>query len=353
MNKQLESYIEALRKFLRILPEEIRDFGIADGHDSASFKAGLETISGNRVFGDIEEALRDVPEKHNIINWEEAFHGQDEAIDWLFEPFIERGTVTSLYSDAGIGKSLLSLDIALQVVRDHGTVVYVDDENTTKNVVSRLKDMGAVPGELDKLVMCSAGGLHPLDTKAGGQDLIALAASQGADLVVLDTTMRMIEGGENDSDTFHHFGQHTVSPLKSLGFAVLRLDHAGKDASRGQRGSSAKGTVEDSVWRLSQEKTIFGECLKLINEKDRAGHAIAKEIEIERHVSPVLWHEWKLPGESRFDALVKALDKLNVIDSVGRPTAEKALRDAGITFKNSTLAEAVRFRKNRTTSKPF
>ena len=38
--------------------------------------------------------------------------------------------------------------------------------------------------------------------------------------------------------------------LKQRGATWVRLDHAGKDLDRGQRGSSAKGDDVDVVWRL-------------------------------------------------------------------------------------------------------
>jgi hypothetical protein len=73
-----------------------------------------------------------------------------------------------------------------------------------------------------------------------------------ASLVVLDTTTRMVQGRENDSDTFLQLYRCSLVPLKSRGITVLRLDHPGKDESRGQRGSSAKDGDCDTIWRLTE-----------------------------------------------------------------------------------------------------
>ena len=69
---------------------------------------------------------------------------------------------------------------------------------------------------------------------------------------MLDTSSRMVQGKENDSDTFIQLYRCSLVPLKRRGITVLRLDHPGKDESRGQRGSSAKDGDVDTIWRLAK-----------------------------------------------------------------------------------------------------
>jgi hypothetical protein len=70
--------------------------------------------------------------------------------------------------------------------------------------------------------------------------------------VVIDTTSRAVEGEENDANTIRGFYRHTGIKLKAAGIGWARLDHAGKDVERGQRGSSAKNDDVDVVWKLSR-----------------------------------------------------------------------------------------------------
>jgi hypothetical protein len=56
--------------------------------------------------------------------------------------------------------------------------------------------------------------------------------------VVIDTVSRAIDGEENSNDTW----------LNQLGIAMIRLDHSGKDETKGMRGGSAKSGDVDAVW---------------------------------------------------------------------------------------------------------
>ena len=84
---------------------------------------------------------------------------------------------------------------------------------------------------------------HDLDTREGGAALLAYALSVGADLVVVDTMSRAVRGPENDADTVQNFYRATGGLLKGHGIALLRFDHAGKDAEKGQRGAARPKTT--------------------------------------------------------------------------------------------------------------
>ena len=90
----------------------------------------------------------------------------------------------------------------------------------------------------------------PLDSAAGGQCLLEEAIKVQAQLVVIDTLIRTVSGEENSADTIKDFNRYTGTPLKANGIALLRIDHAGKDLARGQRGTSAKRDDVDVVWLL-------------------------------------------------------------------------------------------------------
>ena len=234
----------------------------------------------------------------------------------LIEPFLEVGTINALFGPPGTGKSLLTLEIALRLVREGRTVVYVDDENRVIDLVERLQAFGAAPGELDRLRAYSFAGLPPLDTDRGGQHLLALAATAGADLVVLDTTSRMVDGSENDADTFLRLYRKSLIPLKGRGITALRLDHPGKDESRGQRGSSAKDGDVDTTWRI---KAITATTFRLEREKTRNGHG-EPEIELHRRFEP-LRHEWAARDHPPEMELAGQLDDLGIPRNAGRPAA--------------------------------
>src|SRR5690606_29839754 len=74
----------------------------------------------------------------------------------------------------------------------------------------------------------------------------------GAKFVVIDTTGRAVKGEENDAHTYQDFYRCTGLLLKQQGIGWVRLDHAGKDANLGQRGSSAKNDDVDIVVKLTR-----------------------------------------------------------------------------------------------------
>ena len=128
-------------------------------------------------------------------------------------------------------------------VKELITVVYLDYEMTRSDLIERLTSFGYSHGEdYLRLHYLLAPGLGAdLDTYEGGEALVAYCRNVGADLCVIDTTRK--------------FDLHTGRLLKFYEIAFMRLDHAGKDKARGQRGSSAKNDDVDIVWELSRTDT--------------------------------------------------------------------------------------------------
>ncbi len=208
-------------------------------------------------------------DRNGLVDWSTIWGAVAAGEDWLVEPLLPARRATVTYSPAGAGKSLLALDVAVRLAtgarvlaRPAGApaeVLYLDFEQTEDDLIERLAAMGYGPeSELSHLRYYLLPSLPPLDTAEGGAAVIALARKYAAVLVVIDTTARVISGGENDADTFLGLYRHTIMPLKAEGRAVWRLDHAGKDLERGQRGSSAKRDDVDAVFELTagDENTV-------------------------------------------------------------------------------------------------
>jgi hypothetical protein len=281
------------------------------------------------------------------VDWPRAWKDQPDDVQWLIEPVLEAGTVNALFAKVDTGKSLIALEWSLRLVREGRTVVYVDEENRISDVVDRLKAFGAEPGELARLLLYSFAELPPLDTMSGGIHLLAIAATASAGLVVLDTTTRMVQGRENDSDTFLALYRCSLVPLKSRGITVLRLDHPGKNEERGQRGSSAKDGDCDTIWRLTE--VTKGLKYRLHREKNRSGHAPdSGVVEVDRRYDPVR-HVWAVPDRSReieaVGQLCGQLDRLGIPPSAGRDKCRTALNEAGIPISNDLLGRVIRQRR--------
>lgn len=208
-----------------------------------------------------EQEIQPVEQLYPTLNWHKLWADETED-DWILEPLLPARRLVALYSPAKVGKSLFMLELAVAISRGDKflnalpdrphRVLYVDMENDPKgDVVTRLQDMGYRPSDLDQLLYLSFPRLPYLDTAMGALQLIAVIDAYDVDVVVIDTISRIVSGEENDNDTWLNFYRHTGLALKARGVAAIRLDHTGKDQTKGMRGGSAKYGDVDAVWSMT------------------------------------------------------------------------------------------------------
>jgi hypothetical protein len=218
------------------------------------------------------DTLPGVRDRLPRLDWE-ALWADDEEEEWIVEPLLPARRLVALFSAPKVGKSLLLLEMAVAIARGEpvlGTtidrpriVLYVDFENDPRgDVRSRLVAMGRKPSELENLVYLSFPRLNYLDSKQGAAELLEACHEYGAEVVVIDTVSRAVGGDENENDTWLRFYRYTGLSLKQSGIASIRLDHTGKDPTKGMRGGSAKYGDVDAVWSMTAvtDNTFRLEC---------------------------------------------------------------------------------------------
>jgi hypothetical protein len=217
----------------------------------------------------------------------------DDPPDWVWEPFMERENSMAFYSRGGTGKSLFVLEGVAALCtggippgatasRAPIHVAYVDRENPRKSIGRRLRAMGYKPSDfLPYLHYYRFPMVPPLDTPYGGQLFVEQMFRVGVELVVLDTTGKYLEGDEDKAATINNLDRYSIQPLTREGIAVLRIDHTGKDPTKGQRGSSAKEAIGDGAYFISRE----GEVLTFTATKLRE-EISPEEIVFMRHRNP-------------------------------------------------------------------
>jgi len=217
-----------------------------------------------------------------LIDWQTIWTETPLEPDWICAPLIERGKAIVIYSNPKCGKSLLLHEICAglttgrSVLGNPGSepvkVLYIDEENTRKDVAENMWKFGYGGTDFKNLAYYSFPSLDFLDTEEGARQLYALAKVTNAELVILDTLSRMVQGGTNDPDTFTSFYKYTGRLLKAEGVAILRMDHTGKDRNRGMIGASTKATDVDYVWELGQVEGGSGDYLQLTRTHARQPH---------------------------------------------------------------------------------
>lgn len=282
-----------------------------------------------------------------FVDWSTFWDRDRNAADWLYDDVLARGRGHAVYASNKTGKSLLMLWLAALMARRGVAVVYLDYEMTDDDLYERLADMGYGPAtDLSHLHYAVLPTLPPLDTDLGALTLLAKvdevrAIHPGAEMaVVIDTTARAVAGEENSSDTFRDFYRFTGTALKRRGVTWARLDHAGKDAGRGQRGSSAKGDDVDVVWRLA--RTDNG--LELRREVSRMGW-VPDKVVFRQQAEPLRFTRVDEDWPAGTAEVAAILDRLGVPPTAGERPAGQAMREAGHQRTQSVVRAAQKYRR--------
>lgn len=263
---------------------------------------------------------------------------------------LNKGESGALIGSAGVGKSLLALDIGVALARgepvlgrparDPITVMYIDMENPQSELVQRLRCLGLAPTQMlgYPMLYFSFPDLPPLDTIGGGRTLALEVERYDPQLIVFDSISRFVAGKEDAADTWRDFYTHSMIPLRRHNRTVLRLDHQGHDTSKGARGSSAKRDDVDVAWIMKRRSNDVE--LKL--DKGRGlGHP--EKIELHRHSQPL--RHLPIRVVSKLDDCIEAMNRLDVRVNASRDEAAETLRLSGYRFSNSVIGEALKARR--------
>lgn len=180
----------------------------------------------------------------------------------------EHGQQVALIGNGKVGKSVLILEWAYRCAAGQPflgvagsptpdgrpvRILYLDRENSQRDIVTRLRGFGASPEQIVEIVYLSFPPFRPLDAADGAHEVMELVEKYSPDAVIIDTVSRFVAGKENDAETWLSLYRLLHSRLKATGVTGIRLDHFGKDAEKGGRGSSAKSQDIDHVWELTAE----------------------------------------------------------------------------------------------------
>lgn len=312
------------------------------------------TVTEYDVSPQVGASLR---EEFPRVVWRDLWEKEDTE-EWIISPLLPAGRIVALFSPAKTGKSLLMLEAAVAIAR--GTevlgvtpsrarrVMYVDFENDPRgDVRTRLKDMGRGPEDLDDLVYLSFPALPKLDTAMGGLVLSTLAQEYEVEVVIIDTISRAVAGPENDNDTWLNFYRHTGVLLKAAGIACMRLDHTGKDTTRGMRGGSAKDSDVDVAWLMTAVSESRVELSCTLNRLPVPQRTLL----LKREAEPHFHHEVETFGLEYMDPDVREwllwLDEHGVEPDTGRPTIEKLCAAEGRKVLHArALEKAIKWRRD-------
>lgn len=202
--------------------------------------------------------------------------------------YLYRGGFTVVQSEPGVGKSWFALDVAIEVMRNGGVVLYFDEEGGEDLVRERLYALKAPPEMVEAFFWYFAFEARKWidDDLEALRKLIAEASNTGpVQLAVLDSLPDFLAAAnlsEDKAQDVTYFVNRVCATLRDAGVSQLALDHLVKpqngktkvERSRYARGSGSKLAKADSTILLeAPEQFDAGRSgrLRLWKTKDRLG----------------------------------------------------------------------------------
>ncbi|WP_331353040.1 helicase RepA family protein [Cellvibrio sp. UBA7671] len=197
----------------------------------------------------------------NALDIGKAFDFEPEPVDYVL-PNMVAGTVGALVSPGGAGKSMLALQLSLQIAGGpdlleigeliQGTVTYLPAEDPLIAIHHRLHAMGKHMSEDQKQLIASKLAVFPLigvlPNIMGSQwRSELLKAAQGCRLMVLDTLRRFHVEEENASGPMSQVVGAMESIAADTGCSIIFLHHASKGAAMSGSGDLQQASRGSSV----------------------------------------------------------------------------------------------------------
>jgi 5S rRNA maturation endonuclease (ribonuclease M5)/archaellum biogenesis ATPase FlaH len=226
------------------------------------------------------DTLRDITK--NAANGNYHYQSLDLAApppeyEWLVKGLICKGDTTLLVGEPNVGKSWLSLSLAVSIadgtntwlgheVCTQGRVLYIDEENPHDVVYHRLRQLGAV--SFDNIRYLHRQGIR-LDRNF--DKLLDEAIAYEPTMIVLDSLTRLHTKDENNAGEMAKLFNDSINVIcRETGAAVLIIHHTNKVQSDSSyvktRGSSDIGAAVDSGLEARKQE---GNRFNLVHFKSR------------------------------------------------------------------------------------
>lgn len=181
-----------------------------------------------------------------------------EPSGWLIKNVLPDAGLIVLYGASGSGKTFVAIDLAYAIAMGiqwrgnrtkKGRVLIIAAEGgkgMSKRLKAYLKHHKIDPNDVDiGLLVVPPNFLLSEDVT---ELAAAVAASGGADVIIVDTFAQVTPGANENSSEDVGLALGNARALEmATGATILAVDHSGKDASKGVRGWSGKFAAADAV----------------------------------------------------------------------------------------------------------
>jgi len=196
-------------------------------------------------------------------------------VDWVVKDYIPREAITFVHGYGGVGKSFITMDLAIEMGRGGGAwlkqfpvlggrVLYIDEESHPTLLRQRfscmLRDKELNKDNVDVHFLSLPG--IKFDNDGSLDSLRSLLIELKPDLVVIDPFVAIHNLNENKSNDMAKLRGIFKSIIKDFKCGLLFIDHENKpgdeprSAAQRQRGSSEKDAVADV--KIAISSTVNG-----------------------------------------------------------------------------------------------
>jgi hypothetical protein len=200
--------------------------------------------------------------------------------EYLVDGLLERQAALLLAGDAGTGKTILALDLAVALVTGRpwlgrtthqARVLYIDGESSERLAADRLRALGLGSHDATALRLGIRQGLTLED---GREQLRTAAVQHRADVLILDPIMALTRTDVNDNTGVARLFDTILRPLiTSLDLALVLVHHERKPSGGGYR-DAAHATLGASYWRGGVDMQLVLEASSDSPEPQRRGDVV-------------------------------------------------------------------------------
>jgi hypothetical protein len=156
-------------------------------------------------------------------------------IDWLVDNLICEGDVNLFMGDPGIGKSWLTMSLAVAVadgreswlgraVKKHGEVLYIDEENPEDIIYNRFRKLSLTKAGAKRIHYLYRPGIW---MNKEPDAFLDEALELNPSLIVIDSLSRIHSEDENSANSMARLFREAIQPLaRETGAAVIVVHHA-------------------------------------------------------------------------------------------------------------------------------
>lgn len=218
-------------------------------------------------------------------------------VDDLLAPIIPMDGVAMMSGEKGVGKTFLAMSIAMAVASGKDvfgwsctqkrSVFFVEPELTVSigqarlNMIAESQGLSCMPRNLT-IWSAAAQYPEPRPNLARPSQIEAMVRQCGRyDLLVIDSLSALVRGVDLNTAQAFETIEDLLIRLRHNGTAVLLVQHLGKDASRGPRGTSKQEDLLDTSLLLKKSSSQGGNTTIRVSCRKIRNHAEAEFVPLE------------------------------------------------------------------------